>query len=161
MHLYCKFISSSVVLPGKVSINLYLSLLEICLFLEVSATHEICLLEVSATQFFLKLMKFAFLEVSSIHSISQRFCHILQRYCNFCSDIYFCNVIATFLIFAPFLHCNYWQNALSSPILFIAFIMQSFTMQFTTWFKFERYSGLHNYRVFLIKVLLLKVQWSS
>ena len=81
------------------------------------------------------------------------FCHILQRYCNFCSNISsFCNVIATFaaiflifatllqllqryfLFLATFLHCNYWQNALSSPILFIAFIMQSFSMQFITWF---------------------------
>ena len=91
--------------------------------MEVSATHEICLLEVSATQFFLQLMKF---EVSAIHSILQRFAT-------------FCNVIATFaaisLIFATllqpflfcnFLTCNYWQNALSSPILFIAFIMQKF-----------------------------------
>ena len=73
------------------------------------ATHDICLLEVSA-----------------IHSISQRFA-------------IFCNVIATFaaisLIFATllqpflfcnFLTCNYWQNALSLPILFIAFIMQKF-----------------------------------
>ena len=68
------------------------------------------------TQFFLQLMKFAFLEVPAIHSILQRFAT-------------FCNVIATFagisFIFATFLHCNYWQNALSSPILFTAFIMQS------------------------------------
>ena len=92
---------------------------------------------------FPQLMKFAFSEASVT------FCHIFQRYCNFCSVIFnFATLLQSFLFLATFLHCNYWQNALSSPILFIAFIMQSFTMQFTTWFKFERYSGLHNYWVF-------------
>ena len=83
-------------------------------------------------QKFLQLNSFATNEICLLGSFSNSFhfatfCHILQRYCNFCSDIFnFCNVIATFFIFATFLHCNYWQNALSSPILFIAFIMQKF-----------------------------------
>jgi len=106
-----------VVLPGKVSINLYLSLLEICLFLEVSATHEICLFGSFCNSILLQLMKFAFLEVSAIHSISQRFAT-------------FCNVIATFaaisLIFATLLQ----------PFLFIA----TFTLQLLAkCFKFANF----------------------
>ena len=84
-------ISSSMVLPRKVSINLYLSLLEICLFFGK----------------FLQLMKFSLFGsfCNSIHFAM--FCHILQHYCNFCSDISnFCNVIATFaVIFITF--CNF------------------------------------------------------
>ena len=82
------------VLPGKVSIILFLSLLEICLFWKLPQPIKFAFLEVSATQFILKLMKFAISEVSAIHSISQRFAT-------------FFNVIATFaaisLIFARLL----------------------------------------------------------
>ena len=72
-------------------------------FSEVSATHEICLLGSFSNSF-----HFA------------TFCHILQRYCNFCSDIFnFCNVIATFLILQFYL---------------LHLLCKSFTMQFITWF---------------------------
>jgi len=81
--------------------------------------------EVFATQFFLQLMKFAFLEVSAIHSISQRFatfCNVIATFAAI--PLIFATLLQPFLFIATFLHCNYWQNALSSPILFIAFIMQ-------------------------------------
>ena len=107
-------------------------------------------------------MKFAFSEVSATQFISQRFAT-------------FCNVIATFaviflifamllqllqhyfLFLATFLHCSYWQNSLSLRIFrnFIAFIMQSFTIQFITWF-YLRYSGVHNYRVLSVKNITFK-----
>ena len=106
-------------------------------------------------------------EVSQFNSIHfAMFCHILQHYCNFCSDISnFCNVIATFaVIFITF--CNF------------------LTLQFLAkFFKFANFKKLHCIfnakfyhaiycmiwislvfiitEFYLIKVLLLKVQWSS
>ena len=123
--------------------------------LEVSTTHKICLFGSFCNSIHFETHEICHLRsfCNSFHFAT--FCHIFQRYCNFCSNIFnFCKVIATFLIFATFLHCNFWQNALSLPILFIAIIMQSFTMQFITWFWFERYRVTEFY---LIKVLLLKV----
>jgi len=72
-------------------------------------------------------MKFAFLEVSAIHSISQcfaTFCNVIATFAAI--SLIFATLLQPFLFIATFLHCNYWQNALSSPILFIAFIMQKF-----------------------------------
>ena len=96
-------------------------------FLEVSATHEICLFGSFCNSILLQLMKFAFLEVSAIHSISQRFatfCNVIATFAAI--PLIFATLLQPFLFIATFLHCNYWQNALSSPILFIAFIMQKF-----------------------------------
>ena len=132
MHLYSNLlVSSSVVLPGKVSINIYLSLLQLCL-LEVFATHEICLFGSFC---------------NSIHFTT--FCHILQCYCNFCSDISnFCNVIATFA--ALFLiSCNFLTLQLLAKF-----------------FKFANFQKLHciYYAKFyhpIYYMVLFEIQWSS
>ena len=87
---------------------------------------------------FLQLNSFATNEICLLGSFSNSFhfatfCHILQRYCNFCSDTFnLCNVTATFLIccnfltlqllakcfkFANFIHCIYYAKVLPCNLL--------------------------------------------
>ena len=159
MHLYCNLlVSSSVVLTEKVSINIYLSLLEICLLK------------------FPKLKKFAFSEVSATQLISQRFatfCNViatfaaiflvfatflqllphyflfLQRYCNlsYLSQLSYLQLLAKCFKFANFIHCIYYAKVLPCNLL------HGFNLRNTVVFIITEF--------FLKSKLLLKVQWSS
>ena len=131
-------------------------------FLEVSATHEICLFGSFCNSILLQLMKFAFLEVSAIHSISQRFatfCNVIATFAAISLTVaallqpfLFCNfptlqLLAKCFKFANFIHCIYYAKVLPCNLL------HGFNLRDTVVFIITEF--------FLIKVLLLKVQWSS